>query len=355
MRRRIALASMLLVVALTAAPVFPQDTAGASEPETETLSLEALDAVMEEDGDASAPEQPAGELSLDDLDSLLEEDEDLGFSGASNALTTQDWYDIAGLTLVLAFALVSFFKKSKPLKYVSMVLSIGYLGVYKANLVSVVNIFSIMRGNFPDFAISVPWYLMIGFTAVSTVVWGRLYCGRICAFGALTQIMDAVVPSRLRIDPPASFDRWAVYIKYGFLGVAVLYFLASGDMLIYRYIEPFWMFTFNGNVVMWSMLAVLLLATVFVRNLYCRYLCSVGAALGLISNLTIFRIKRWSECKTCKICEKACEWGAIDGPTISVSECVRCDDCERIYDDKDKCVHWIVLKRARPARPAAGA
>ncbi len=37
---------------------------------------------------------------------------------------------------------------------------------------------------------------------------------------------------------------------------------------------------------------------------------------------------------TCKICEKACEWGAIQGPKIIASECVRCDDCERIYADE---------------------
>jgi len=50
---------------------------------------------------------------------------------------------------------------------------------------------------------------------------------------------------------------------------------------------------------MWrSGLGVLLLATVFVRNLYCRFLCPVGAALGILSNLTVFRIKRWSECNT---------------------------------------------------------
>ena len=46
-------------------------------------------------------------------------------------------------------------------------------------------------------------------------------------------------------------------------------------------------------------------------------------ALGLLSGLTVFRIKRWSECKTCKICEKTCEWGAIRGPIIVKSECVR--------------------------------
>ncbi len=54
----------------------------------------------------------------------------------------------------------------------------------------------------------------------------------------------------------------------------------------------------------------------------------------MLSNLTVFRIKRWSECNTCRICEKACEWGAIQGPKIIKTECVRCDDCERLYDDK---------------------
>ena len=79
---------------------------------------------------------------------------------------------------------------------------------------------------------------------------------------------------------------------------------------------------------------MLLVATVFVRNLYCRFLCPVGATLGLMSFLTVFKIKRWSECSTCRICEKACEWGAIDGPKILVTECVRCDDCERLYADE---------------------
>ena len=102
-------------------------------------------------------------------------------------------------------------------------------------------------------------------------------------------------------------------IKYAILGGAILYFIVTRDRLIYRYIEPFWMFSLHGSVVMWIGLAVLLVATVFVRNLYCRFLCPVGAALGLLSNLTVFRIKRWSECNTCKICEKTCEWGAIRG------------------------------------------
>jgi NosR/NirI family transcriptional regulator, nitrous oxide reductase regulator len=104
------------------------------------------------------------------------------------------------------------------------------------------------------------------------------------------------------------------------------------------------MFSLFGSTAMWIGLAVLLVATVFVRNLYCRFLCPVGAALGVISQATtVFSIKRWSECNTCKICEKTCEWGAIRGPKIVKSECVRCDDCERLYMDQKKCPHWLIL------------
>ena len=144
---------------------------------------------------------------------------------------------------------------------------------------------------------------------------------------------------------PPWLERHAAKVKYVLLGATLLYFLVTSDIAVYRYVEPFWLFTLQSTTALWIGLAVLLVATVFVRNLYCRFLCPVGAALGLLSNLTVFRIKRWSECNSCKICEKACEWGAIQGPKILVTECVRCDDCERLYLDTAKCPHWIILRR----------
>ena len=298
-----------------------------------------------------APSEPPP-LSLDDLaalDVLLDEDE----AETAALFDAGAVLDVAALALVLAFAVFSFLRKDDRLKVVSLVLSVAYLGFVKASLVSVVDIFGAMRASLPAWQDGQAYYLLTGFTLVSTVLWGRLYCGRICAFGALTQLMDRVVPARLRIEPPAWLDRRLVYLKYGVLVAAVVYVLASGDTFVYRYIEPFWMFTLSGNAVMWTLLGLLLLATVFVRNLYCRYLCAVGAGLGLLSNLTVFRIKRWGECSTCKLCEKTCEWGAIDGPKILVSECVRCDDCERLYADEDRCPHWLIQKRAA-ARAARG-
>ena len=287
------------------------------------------------------------QLSLSDLDALMEEDsEDEG----AVAVIGDQILDMLVLSAFLALALVSFFKKSTMLKYATMIVSIVYIGFFKSSLVSIVNIFGLLEWNFPLFRYNLSWYLLMLFTVASTVLWGRLYCGRICSFGALTQLLDRVIPARLRFELPMRIERRAIYIKYLLLGAAIAYFLITRDNLIYRYIEPFWMFTLRGSTVMWVMLGLLLLTTVFIRNFYCRYLCPLGAALGLISNLTVLRIKRWSECKTCKICEKACEWGAIDGPRILVTECVRCDDCERLYRDEKKCPHWLVLKKASAKR-----
>jgi NosR/NirI family transcriptional regulator, nitrous oxide reductase regulator len=267
---------------------------------------------------------------------------------------TESWGEILGpqaldLTMLAAFvalAMVSFFRKSVRLKYATLVAAVAYLGFTKSTLVSISDVFRLTDLSLPPFKYSLAWYGFMFFVVASTVLWGRLYCGRVCAFGALTQLMDPIVPRKMRVDVPVRIEKHANLIKYGVLAAVLGYYLATRDVAgPIRYAEPFWMFGLFGTTAMWIGLGVLLVATVFVRNLYCRFLCPVGATLGLLSSLTVFRIKRWSECNTCKICEKTCEWGAIRGPKIVKSECVRCDDCERLYLDQQKCPHWIILRR----------
>jgi NosR/NirI family nitrous oxide reductase transcriptional regulator len=223
------------------------------------------------------------------------------------------------------------------------VLAVGYMGFWKSSLISITDVFRVVDWDFPVPRSAITWYAFAGFTLVSTVLWGRFYCGRVCAFGALTQLMDAVLPRRWRLEVPRAIEARAAWIKYGILAGVLAWYVATHNVTIYRYVEPFWMFTRIGTTPMWIGVGLLLVASALVRNLYCRFLCPLGATLGIISNLTMFRIKRWSECDTCKICQKTCEWGAIDGPKILVTECVRCDDCERLYADEQRCPHWRIL------------
>ena len=300
------------------------------------LALFAARTVHAASAQPSAAQPAVGGWQFDD-----EEEKEPGWR---EIVAAQAW-DLGLFAAFTVLALVSFFRKSVALKNVTFAASVLYLGFVKSQLISIVNIFALVDWSLPIFKYSLAWYLLATFTVVSTVLWGRLYCGRVCAFGSLTQLLDSVVPARWRYDVPLTIERRASFIKYGILGGAILYFIVTHDRMIYRYIEPFWMFSLHGSMVMWVGLAVLLAATVFVRNLYCRFLCPVGAALGLLSSLTVFKIKRWKECNTCKLCEKTCQWGAIQGPKIIKSECVRCDDCERLYLDQQKCPHWIIIRR----------
>jgi NosR/NirI family nitrous oxide reductase transcriptional regulator len=259
--------------------------------------------------------------------------------------------DLLLLTAFFTFAYISFRRKSVPLKYATLVASVVYMGFYKSSLISIVDVFRVVQADLPLFRSTLTWYLLAGVTVVSTVLFGRFYCGRVCAFGALTQLMDAVLPSRLRFDVPQALEQRAAWIKFGLLGAVLTYFLVTKDITVYRLVEPFWMFTMVGSTPMWVGLGLLLTASVFVRNVYCRFLCPVGATLGIISNITVFKIKRWSECSTCRLCQKTCQWGAIQGGKILVTECVRCDDCERLYADEQKCPHWRILDyRARKVK-----
>jgi polyferredoxin len=288
---------------------------------------------------APAPEQPQAEGTWN-----FDEDEEETPTWADDIKAqAPDLALVAGFS-VLAF--VSFFRKSVRLKYVTLVAAVVLLGFYKSLLISIVNVFGLLGGNLPIFRYNLAWYLLAAITAVSTVLWGRVYCGRICAFGAFTQLVDAVVPARWRVNIPRAVERRAAWIKYGILAGVIAYFLLTKDPLIYPYVEPFWMFGLHLRTpILLTLLGTVLLTTIFVRNAYCRFLCPLGAFLGVVSNLTVFRIKRWSECKTCRICEKTCEWGAIQGPKIVMTECVRCDDCERLYADTKKCPHHLILIR----------
>ncbi len=146
--------------------------------------------------------------------------------------------DLAVTAAFLALAMASFFLKSARMKYAALVFAVGYMGFVKSHLISVVDLFGVIDNNLPIARYNISYYALGIFVLASTVLWGRLYCGRICAFGAMTQLLDAVVPKRLRMEPPPAIERRAAWIKYALLAAVVVYFVATRDLQVYRYVDP---------------------------------------------------------------------------------------------------------------------
>lgn len=93
-------------------------------------------------------------------------------------------------------------------------------------------------------------------------------------------------------------------------------------------------------------LAVLLLC-LRVPRFYCRFVCPLGALLGLLSRWSLWRMgKSDDRCRECRQCEAHCEGACAPSRSIRISECVLCLNC------MDQCRHGWMGYRSHPS--AAG-
>lgn len=66
------------------------------------------------------------------------------------------------------------------------------------------------------------------------------------------------------------------------------------------------------------------------ERFWCRYLCPLGAMLGIVSRTAIFRREVSDACTNCGICAANCPTGTIDkenGYASDPAECIYCYDC----------------------------
>jgi len=85
-------------------------------------------------------------------------------------------------------------------------------------------------------------------------------------------------------------------------------------------------------------IAVLLIGSVFITNLWCRYLCPYGALLGLVSMLSPCKIRRDADaCIDCGRCAKACpaRLPVNQKPQIRSPECTACLSCVTVCPVQD--------------------
>ena len=96
-------------------------------------------------------------------------------------------------------------------------------------------------------------------------------------------------------------------------------------------------FRFIGTTTL-IVLAGFVLASLFVRNFWCRYLCPYGALMGLISMASPLRISRKeSACIDCAKCAKACPSVLPVDKLIQIrsAECTGCLECVAVCPAQD--------------------
>ncbi len=199
--------------------------------------------------------------------------------------------------------------------------------------------------------------------AVFTIVFGRFFCGRACAFGTYGEILHEtakLIAKKTRCKLPTISDRATVvlrYLKYAVLIViCVMCVLGYGSAVSAG--SPWTAFSHirTGSVSLETVqdvvgLVLFVLCSVgmlFTERFFCRFLCPFGAVFSLLPVLPLSIVSRdRSRCiRGCKACKNICParldlpYRHIDDGTdltesereyaIRMGECFQCGKCAHL-------------------------
>lgn len=307
-----------------------------SELESDIVSKPSITSDFAENSPHADAEKPLNtisevELVLDTVSptdlvfDFVEEEE----SRLSLMLSQTRWNRVVGLCIILGLALYAFILKGVLARWITLAGTLFYLGWIDGGFLSISHITSGIAGGPEVYLADLVMLIMIVFTVVTTLLWGRVFCGFLCPFGALQDFIEWVTPKRFQYKLSSYTHSRGIYIKYVILALIVFLAFFRSDISIYGYFEPFGtVFFLSSSVLMWMIAGAILIVSIVIPRFYCRYACPLGAALGIASLVSLFRIPRIKQCDFCKVCEQHCPTGAISGPEVDFKECVRCNVCE---------------------------
>ena len=293
----------------------------------------------------------------------------------SQPMWVQVWYQrefqitVLGIGLGVLFFILFFqdWLVQKPgifrwIRHGFLVYTLFFIGWYAMGQLSIVNVLtfasSLISGfSWDTFLIDPMLFILWSVVAAIIILWGRaVYCGWLCPFGALQELLNEIA-RKLKVPQytvpfPIHERLWALkYIILLVLFGVSLESMATAERM--AEIEPFKTaitLKFDRSWPFVTYAVLLLVVNLFTRKVFCRYLCPLGAALALPSKLRVFDwLKRRKECgNPCKLCDKECEVQAIhpDGH-INYMECHYCLDCQVTYFNDHKCPPLIVKRRGK--------
>lgn len=185
---------------------------------------------------------------------------------------------------------------------------------------------------------------------------GPLFCGWVCAAGALSEGLSRLVPDRFKLDVEGKVN--AAAIRYGFLAgfVSLPFFGVSAGCAYcnYRILNFISLGATEGFMPAISSTYIMVIALWLVAGGlfmkggrgWCNFLCPVGGVQSLFHSIGArfgftFKLKYASaKCHTCQNCVKVCpmravspaeegRWRASRGTGVLINRhaCISCNDC----------------------------
>jgi len=183
-------------------------------------------------------------------------------------------------------------------------------------------------------------FLLLAFLSMA-FLFRKAFCSWLCPIGTISEYLWRAGKKLFRRDffPPRWLDLPLRSLKYLLLAFFVWAISSMSAMGIrdfmqspYGLIADVKMLNFFRHIGETGLLVlgVLVVASVFVPNFWCRFLCPYGALLGLTSWLSPMKIRRNPEpCIDCAKCAKACPSALPVDKLVKIQsvECTGCLEC----------------------------
>jgi hypothetical protein len=230
--------------------------------------------------------------------------------------------NFAWLALFLAAAVALRFRPHRWLRRAFLAAVVVVLGAWLNLQFATQHVFSLLAGDLPFLAANAAFF-MIAVVPLVTVLVGNVYCGWMCPFGALQELVGELRPRRVDTDPDKAVWRHGRFVKYKLLLLLALVFAVTRDYSVLAADPLTTVFSAGrGGTPLLIAAGALGLAVVF-RRFWCRNLCPAGAFLSLLNGLRL--IRRLSPDTR----PAACDLGVRHGREL---DCLRCDRCLHATD-----------------------
>jgi len=179
------------------------------------------------------------------------------------------------------------FKKRKTVRWALMLTGIVFLGFITSRPLTLIFINQALLGFWPQWQTHLFWYiLMAGVFFLLLLRNATPYCDCFCPFGAIQDCLALIGAARNRI--PARIQSALRWLPRFLAWAAILLALLSRNPSLYNYEIFGAFFRLVGSDLQFVLLGIVLIASLFLRRPWCRFLCPLRPVTDIIR---LFR--RW--------------------------------------------------------------